>query len=102
MLDKKLLSQNIIQLLGLQSLPEDRQVAIVTKMVELVEKRILVRILDAIKESEKDEANRIFTSGTDDEKASFIQSHANLTQLIEEEVVKIKQELLDEAAKVTA
>jgi hypothetical protein len=32
----------------------------------------------------------------------FIQSHANLGQIIEEEVVKVKQELLDEAAKITA
>lgn len=102
MLDKNLLSQNIIQLLGLATLQPDRQIALVEKITELVEKRITLRVLDELKEEDLDTANSLFSSGSDEEKTAFFMALPNLQQIIEEEIIKVKQELVEEASSLTA
>ncbi len=101
MLDRSLLSQNIISLLGLGSLGADRQTALVEKIMELVEKRITLRILDELEEDQLAQANTIFSSGTDEEKTAFIMSLPNLQKIFEEEIIRVKQELIEDAQKLT-
>ncbi len=100
MLDRSLLSQNIISLLGLGSLNADRQTALVEKIMELVEKRITLRMLDGLKEEQLNLANTVFASGTDEEKTAFIMALPNLQQILEEEIINVKQELLQDAQKL--
>lgn len=100
MLDKTLLQQNIISLLGLQDLPPERQIALVERIVELVEKRVTLRLMNELNEDQLSLASTIFSTGTDEEKTAFLQSLPNLQPMLEEEVLKIKQELLDEAQKI--
>lgn len=100
MLDKQVLQQNIISLLGLQGLSPDRQIALIERIVELVEKRMTLRIMNDLKEEQLQQASTVFSTGTDEEKTAFLQSIPNLQQLLEEEILKIKQELLDEAQKI--
>ncbi|MBI2484498.1 hypothetical protein HYV71_04955 [Candidatus Uhrbacteria bacterium] len=100
MLDKNLLQQNIITLLGLQDLPSDRQITLVERIVELVEKRVTLRLMDELDEEQLKKASAIFSTGTDEEKTAFLQSIPNLQQMLEEEVLKIKQELLNETQKI--
>lgn len=100
MLDRSLLSQNVISLLGLGSLPADRQTALVEKILELVEKRITLRIINELEDEQLSQANTIFSSGTDEEKTAFIMSLPNLQKIFEEEIVRVKQELIEDAQKL--
>ncbi len=100
MLDRSLLSQNIISLLGLGSLGADRQTALVEKVLELVEKRITLRIIEELEDEQLAQANTVFSSGTDEEKTTFIMSLPGLGQILEEEIIKVKQELLEDAQKL--
>jgi len=86
--------ENIIKLLGIESLPDEEKISIVEKVTTLVEKRLLVRVyesLDALRQKE-------FSEVLDKEDApgvqEFLDRHApNLPELLEEEVLKVKQEL---------
>lgn len=102
MLDTTLLTQNIITLLGLQGISPDRQAALIERMVELVQKRAVLRLLDDMSEDQAEKANQVFSSGTDEEKAAFLQTIPNMKQILEEEVITVKQELIDDAAKAIA
>ena len=100
MAEQTLLQKNIMALLGLTGLPSDRQIALVNKMTELVEKRLMLRIIEEMKEEDKAEAERIFTSGSEEEKLKFLQTKTDFQRLLEEEVVKVKQELKEEVEKL--
>jgi|GEM_PF-3177129 len=100
MLDKTLLQQNIMNLLGLQGLPADQQIALIERIVELVEKRLSLRLVEVLNEDQLSQVSAVFATGTDEEKTAFLQSIPNLQQMMEEEVLKIKQELFNEAQKI--
>lgn len=99
MADQNILQQNILQVLGLQNLPEDQKIALLENISELVIKRIIVRVIKEIKDEDREEANKVFASGTDDEKLLFMQDKVNFTQLLTEELIKVKQELMDDMKK---
>jgi hypothetical protein len=95
MFDQTILKQNIIKVLGLEDLPEKRKLALIEKMTEIIQKRLLIRITEELKEEDKDEFIKI--SETKDEKAlsDFLQTKIpNLDKIILEEIIKFKQELI--------
>lgn len=95
-----LLQQNIIHLLGLSSLPLPRQQELLEKIANLVQKRIIIRIIDEMSEENKAQGEKMLSSGTDEEKAEFLQGISNLETVMKEEILKIKQELLDEVGSL--
>ena len=95
-------NQNILSVLGLQDLPEDRKLAILEKITDLVLQRVIFRILQELKEEDKEDANKIFSSGTDTEKLAFLQSKANFAQIVYEELIKVKEELTRDAEEINA
>lgn len=99
-LDHALLGQNIIQLLGLMDLPIERQQKIVALLTELVEKRTIIRIIEGMTEEDKTRAETIFTTGTDEAKGTFLQGVADLQKILAEEIVKAKQEILDDVGSL--
>lgn len=96
MINQQLLQQNILTVLGLQDLPEQRKIALLEKIAELVLRRITLRIANEIKEEDKAEADKVFGSGSDEDKLTFLQAKTNFTQLMTEELLKVKEELLDD------
>lgn len=89
-----------MELLGLTGLPTEEQIALVNKMTEYVQKRIMLRILNELNEPQRQEAERVFTGGTDDQKAAFFKSLPNFEKILQEEVVAVKKELVDETSKL--
>ena len=93
--------QNIIAILGIETLPNAQKVAIVDKIATLVEKRLLVSIyknLDALRQKE-------LTGLLEGEDAAalqeFLQHHVpDMAALLEEETNAVKQELGDWAEKI--
>lgn len=97
--EKNLLQKNIFDILGLQNLSTERQAALLEKMTELVMKRLMLRAIEEIKDEDKDEAERVFTSGTDEEKINFLKERIDFARLMEEEIVKLKEEMAGEVEK---
>lgn len=99
MLDKTMLEQNVMAALGLINLPEERKVALIEKMTELVEKNLIVRILQGLTDEDAQEFEKII-NGTEEEKVKFIQAKfPNFAEMMQEEIVKVKQAVI-EAGKV--
>lgn len=89
---------NIIKLLGVESLPmEDRQ-AIVENATELVETRVLARILGMLSDAKKNEFGKIVESADTDAVSRFFEeNNIDYVALTEEEIEGVKQELLEVA-----
>lgn len=99
MAEENILQKSILEILGLENLPTERQAALLEKMTELVMKRLMVRAIEEIKEEDKKEAERVFTSGADEEKMNFLKEKIDFERLMQEEILKLKQEMAEEAQK---
>ncbi len=95
-------NQNILTVLGLQDLPEERKMALLEKITDLVLQRVIFRILQDLKEEDKAAADKVFSSGTDTEKLAFLQSKTNFAQVVYEELIKVKEELTRDAEEINA
>lgn len=91
---KEKIEENIISLLGIESLPDGEKVEILQKMTDLVQKRITLHILEKLSPEEQvafvnaDQKN-------DDEKVKDILESNNIDMLkvAEKEISKLKKEL---------
>ncbi len=88
---------NIIQMLGIKSLSLDERKEIVESAIELVETRTFNRVMRALPESKREELIKLLEA-EDQEAVSLLlaQNQIDLVVLTEEEVEKVKQELLSE------
>jgi len=96
-MDKKLLETNIIEALGLESLPDEQKIQMVQTMVDLVQKRLMLRIMDQLSEEEKDEFEKILGGrDVDLAAAEFIKNKVpNFDEMVQEEIIKVKQEMIE-------
>jgi len=98
-MDRNLLEANIIEELGLESLPEERKIAIVQMMTDLVQKRVMLRIMEILSEAEKDEFEKLLKEKGESapEVAEFLKEKIpNLDEIVKEEIIKVKEEALGE------
>lgn len=99
MIDQTILQQNIITALGIESLPDERKIALIDKMAELVQKRISLRLMEGLSESDAESLAKL-ESGSQEQKTEFLQAKfPNLADIIQEEIVAVKNAVL-EAGKV--
>ncbi len=90
-----MLEQNIIAALGLASLPDERKAALIDKMAELVEKNLLVRIMEGLSEVDAKEFEAV-AKGTDEEKVKFLMDkYPNFAEMMQEEIVNVKKAVLE-------
>ncbi|OGH60779.1 MAG: hypothetical protein A2848_03390 [Candidatus Magasanikbacteria bacterium RIFCSPHIGHO2_01_FULL_50_8] len=90
----QLLHQNILTLFGFTATTSQQtKNELMSRLIELVEKRVLVKILDRMTAVQQEEFLRILEIGTDEEKTVFLQSHVpDVARLIDSEVVHLKQQ----------
>lgn len=89
--------KNIIAMLGLQELSEDKRVAILGKAVELVEARVTARILGKLDAPAAAEAEKIKDDG--EKLAAFFATHVpDLAAITEEEIDRVRGELAEVVA----
>lgn len=94
MINKDQLQENIISLLGIQNLSDEKKIAFLERMANLVQKRIVARVLGQLDES----AQHIFVEATNanDEslvKEVLVNANINMESLIKEEVLRLKEEM---------
>lgn len=86
--------QNIINILGIQSLPEEQKLALVEKISELVQKRLLLRVLDSLSLEKREAFEQLLTSNNQAGLEQFLQTDVpQFAVWFEEELKKIKEEM---------
>ncbi len=89
----QLLHENIIKLFGLTNASSGVKGHILSRLVELVEKRVLIIILDRLTTAEQEQFLRIIEIGTDEERTVFLQTHVpDVGKVIDQEVMRVKQQ----------
>ena len=99
MIDEAVLKQNIIEALHLEALDDDKKIALVEKMAEVVQKKITLRVLEELPEEKKNELEKLI-DGSPKKVGDFLQgAMPNFSKVIQEEVVKFKKELVEKMEK---
>jgi len=88
-----LLKENIIGLLGLESLPDGEKQAMIEKMTTLIQKRLMLRVMDSLQEEDAKQMAEM--EKNPQEILAFIAEIVpNFEELMKEEVVRLKEEML--------
>jgi hypothetical protein len=91
-MDQDNLNENIIARLGLESLPESDRLKFLERATELVQKRIILRLMENLAEEDVAEANRL--AGKPDELLAFLASKTDdFAAALDEEIDAVKDEL---------
>jgi hypothetical protein len=86
--------QNIITILGIQNLPDEKKLAVVDKISELVQKRLLAKILGNLSDDDRGKFLSLLENPNQDELNKFLEvSVPDFPSLLEQEVNAVKLEL---------
>ncbi|GEM_PF-1042612 len=94
-------SANILVELGLENLPEEEKATILDQLMSLVQKRVMVRILDALTDDQKEEMGALLekNGGDADAVSAWLGDKVpNLPNIVAEETETVKTELLSSEA----
>lgn len=87
--------QNIIKLLGIESLPDERKVALVNKISDLAQKRLLLRLLESLSAPDQEKLKSLLDGGDQTALSQFLQDKApDMGAWAADEVLKLKNELV--------
>lgn len=93
---KAFVEGDIFDLAGLENMPDDQKEQIMTKMMESVRDRVLVRIVDELGEIKKDQFFRLLDDGDDQDIKSFLSdNNIDINALVAQEALIYKKEFLD-------
>lgn len=99
--NKKLLQTNIISLLGLESLSEERKTKLLEKLADLVFKQAMVRVMEKLSEADQAKLSKLIDAGDTDKTNAFIVGKVpNFEKIMNEEIVKVKKEMIKETENV--
>lgn len=93
-----ILQKNIIKELGLDTLPEKEQEEALLSVGRIIFQSVLIRTMEELSEADKDEFDKILSDKSNDEEVilGFLQKKIpNLDEIVNDEVVKFKQESVD-------
>ena len=90
----ELLNINLVEELGLNSLPDEKKNQLINQMMEVIESRITLEVLSILTEKEKKEFDAVLDS--DGDMIEFLRGKiANFDILVAETVANFKKEILD-------
>ncbi len=93
-MDKKNIQQNIIKELGLEGLPEDKQIELLTTMTESVLKRITIKVLEQLSEEDKKEFDQVRETDDPDKISQFLgEKIDNYDEMVEGVIKEFKEEM---------
>ncbi|OGE81373.1 MAG: hypothetical protein A3H72_03780 [Candidatus Doudnabacteria bacterium RIFCSPLOWO2_02_FULL_48_8] len=86
--------QNLVQILGIEALPDERKLQLLEKVSTLVERRLVLRLLKSLSPAARAEFENILDSENEEAISLFMEKNApDLMDWIVEETSKIKQDL---------
>ena len=85
---------NILEDLGLLDLPEERKAELLDKMSDLIQKRVLLRIVKMLSDKDKNDLDKVLEKGDAVQIQDFLMSKVpNLDEITQEEVNDFKKEV---------
>lgn len=95
-METKINQQNIVSLLGIESLPDEEKLKIIDKVTSLVQKRLLVRIYDSLQADKQEEFGKLLESENSQALSDFLEQNVpNLQEMMDLELSQVKAELGD-------
>lgn len=89
--------QNLIQILGLEDLPLEGQEQLAQEVEHILEVRVLNRAYDDLPDEKSELLNSFIEEGDPEKVMTYLQDEVpNLTQLFEEEIMILKEELAEQ------
>lgn len=91
-----IVNKDILELLGVGDIPNKEKRQLYQKMIETIQNRIIARIDGKLTEEEVDEWKKLIDAGDKAKMDAFLKSKGiNLVQLLVEEALIYKMELID-------
>jgi succinate dehydrogenase flavin-adding protein (antitoxin of CptAB toxin-antitoxin module) len=91
-----ILRKNIFVELGLQDLAKDRKLDLLSKMSDLIQKRVLLRAIKSLSVAEKEEFDKLLgKDNAQDVYRYLISKVPNIDQITDEEVIAFKDEVVE-------
>lgn len=95
----EIINENIIGALGLGSLSPEKKQEVLSRLVELVQKRIMLRVMDGLSKEDGEKMAELEKNSM--EMLAFIaEKFPNFEEIVKEEVEKVKEEALAAAEQV--
>lgn len=90
-----ILGRDMIEELGLEDLPEERQLKIVSEMGDALYDRILLRLVEKLNDKEAEEMNRLLKEGKEEKINEYLEKKIpNLGAIIKREVKTFQKEII--------
>lgn len=100
-MDLKLDDQSIISILGIQALPDERKAEILDQASALVQKRLLVRVMESLDDAKRVEFEGLLEKNDSAALEAFMTANTpDFTSWVLEEVNNLKKEFADLAGKI--
>lgn len=95
--NEEVLGTNIIAELGLEALPEERRMAIIQKLTDLVQQRVMLKIAETMSDADAQALQSLIEEKGESDQAvvTFISEKVpGLADMVLQEVTNVKQELI--------
>ncbi|NQV00877.1 MAG: hypothetical protein HQ537_02035 [Parcubacteria group bacterium] len=100
-MNKDLLQKNIISLLGLESLPEEKKIQLLEKLTDLVFKRTIIKVMELLSEADQEELGKLIDAGDSEKTNAFIAEKVpNFEEIMNKEIISVKEEMAEEVEKI--
>ena len=100
-MDLNLDQQSIISILGIQALPDERKAEILDQASALVQKRLLVRIMESLDDTKRQEFEGLLEKNDQAALEAFMAANTpDFTAWVREEVNNLKKEFADIAGNI--
>src|SRR3989339_1009391 len=101
MINEEQINENIISILGIESLPDEKKINILKKLNELVQKRIALSILKKLDAGEKEKFVEATTNNNEVEIKAILDGNSiDMAGGVGGEVVKLKEEVKDKVEEL--
>lgn len=97
-----LLRQNILEALGLQSLPEQQKVELLGKMTEVLQSKIMDRLLVALSTEQREHIDALLAANAKEEQVEkyLRDTLSNYDALVLQEIADFKEQMVQDASVV--
>lgn len=100
-MNKELLQKNIISLLGLEALSQEKKIQLLEKVTDLVFKRTMVKVMEALSEKDQTELEKLIDAGDSDKTSEFVaEKIPNFEEIMNKEIIAVKEEMVAEVNKI--
>ena len=87
--------QNLISALGLDSLPQEKKDELLIKISEVVQQRIILRVLSELSEEDRQAFDGVLSANDDEKSLAFLQEKIpNFEAVVKHEIEKFRNEAM--------